>query len=77
MKRSGSLFESSEETVGVTGVVVRGAEDVGGAEDVAASVMTLVVSVKGADETRTVSAEEGRTAVGRIGSKVSVVTGRG
>ena len=77
MKRSRSSEESSVETVGVTGEVVGAAEEVGGAEDVAASVTTLVASVKGANETRTVSAKEGRTAVGRIGSKVSVVTGRG
>jgi len=57
-------------------VVGGGAEEVGGAEDVAASVTILVASVKGADETGRVSAEEGRTAVGRIGSNVRVVTGR-
>ena len=73
MKRSVS---SSEETVGVTGVVGGGAEELGGVEDATASMTTLVASVKGADETGTVSAEEGQTAVGRIGSKVSVVTGR-
>ena len=50
--------------------------DVGRAEDVAASETKLVDSVKGAVETGTESAEEGRTAVERIGSKVSVVTGR-
>ena len=72
MKRSGS----SVEVVGVTGDVIGAAEEVGGAKDVAASMTTLVASIKGADETRTVSAKEGRTAVGRIGSKVSVVTGR-
>jgi len=77
MKRSRSSEESSVETVGVTGEVVRAAEEVGGAEDVVASVTTLVASIKGADETGTVSAKEGRTTVGRIGSKVSVVTGRG
>ena len=76
MKRSGSASESSEETVGVMVEVVGGAEEVGGAEDVAASVMTLVASVNGADETGTVSAEEGRTTVRRIGSNVSIVTGR-
>ena len=77
MKRSGSSSESSDETVGVMEVVGGGAEEVGGAEDVAASVTTLVASIKGADETGTVSAKEGRTTVGRIGSNVSVVTGRG
>ena len=61
----------------MTGVVVGGAEEVGGAEDVTAFVMTLVDSVRGADETGMVSAEEGQTTVRRIGSKVSVVTGRG
>jgi len=35
-----------------------------------------VESVRGVVEIGTVSAEEGQTAVGRIGSKVSVVTGR-
>jgi len=77
MKRSGSSSESSEETVGVTGVVVGGAEEVGGAEDVTAFVTTLVDSVRCAVKTGTESAEEGRTTVGRIGSNVSVVTGRG
>ena len=77
MKRSGSSSESSEETVGMTGVVVGGAEEVGGAEDVTAFVTTLVDSVRGAVETGTESAEEGQTAVGRIGLNVSVVTGRG
>jgi hypothetical protein len=77
MKRPRSSEESSVETVGVTGEVVRTAKEVGGAEDVAASVTTLVASIKGADETGTVSAEEGRTTVGRIGSKMSVVIGRG
>ena len=78
MKRSGSSSESLEETVGVTvEVVIGAAEEVGGAEDVTASVTTLVASVNGADETGTVSAKEGRTAVGRIGSKVSVVTETG
>ena len=57
--------------------VVGGAEEVGGAEDVAVSVTTLVESVRGADKTGRVPAEEGRTTVGRIGSNVSVVTGRG
>ena len=61
MKRSVS---SSEETVGVTGVVGGGAEELGGAEDATASMTTLVASVKGADETGMVSAEEGQTAVG-------------
>ena len=73
MKRSGS----SVEAVGVTGDVVGAAEEVGGAEDVAASMTTLVDSVRGAVKTGTESTEEGRTTVGRIGSKVSVVTGRG
>ena len=59
MKRSGSSSESSEETVGVTGVVVGGAEEVGGAEDVTAFVTTLVDSVRGAVEMGTESAEEG------------------
>ena len=77
MKQSGSSSESSDETIGVMEVVGGGAEEVGGAEDVAASVTTLVASVKGADETGTVSAEERRTVVGWIGSNVSVVTGRG
>jgi len=77
MKRLGSSSKSSVETVGVTGEVVGAAEEVCGAEDVAASVMTLVASVEGADETGTVSAEDGRTTVGRIGSKVSVATERG
>ena len=77
MKRSGSAFESPEETVGETVEVVGGAEEEGGAEDKACSVTTLVASIKGADETGRVSAEEGRTAVGRIGSNMSVVTGRG
>ena len=77
-----TLFTPSPSRVGhpgdpYTGVVVGGAEEVGGAEDVAASVTTLVASIKGADETGTVSAEEGRTTVGWIGSMVSVVTGRG
>ena len=76
MKRSGSASESSVETAGEMVVVVRGAEEVGGAEDVAASVTTLVASVKGADKTGRVSAEEGRTTVRRIGSNVRVVTGR-
>ena len=76
MTRSGPSSESSEETVGETGVVVGGAEEVGGAEGATASVTTLVESVRGAVETKTVSAEEGRTTVGRIGSKVRVVTGR-
>ena len=76
MKQPESSSESLEETVGETGVVGGGAEEVGRAEDATASVTTLVASVKGADETGTVSAEEGQTAVGRIGSKVSVVTGR-
>ena len=74
MKRSGSL---SEETVGETVVVGGGAKEVGGAVDATASVTTLVESIRGADETGRVSAEEGRTAIGRIGSNVSVVTGRG
>ena len=56
MKRSVS---SSEETVGVTGVVGGGAEELGGAEDATASVTTLVESVRGAVETGMVSAEEG------------------
>ena len=61
---------------GRLGVVGGGAEELGGAEDATASMTTLVASVKGADETGRVSAEEGRTAVRRIGSKVRVVTGR-
>jgi len=78
MKRSGSSSESSVEAVGMTGDVAVGvAEEVGGAEDVAASVTTLVASVKGADETGMEFAKEGRTTVGQIGSNVSVVTGRG
>ena len=76
MKWSGSASESSVETVGEMVVVVGGAEEVGGAEDVAASVTTLVASVKGADETGRVSAEEGGTTVRRISSNVRVVTGR-
>ena len=76
MKQSESSFELSKEAVAVTGDVVGAAEEVGGAVDVAASVMTLVASVKGADETGRVFAEEGRTTVGRIGSNVRVVTGR-
>ena len=76
MKQSGSSSELLEEMVGETGVIVGRAEEVGGAEDATASVTTLVASVKGADETGRVSAEEGRTAVRRIGSKVRVVTGR-
>ena len=77
MKQSGSVSESPEETVGETVEVVGGAEEEGGVEDEARSVTTLVASVKGADETGRVSTEEGRTAVGRIGSNMSVVTGRG
>ena len=78
MKRSGSSSESSVEVVGMTGDVAVGvAEEVGGVEDVAASVTTLVASVKGADETGMEFAKEGRTTVGQIGSNVSVVTGRG
>ena len=45
MKRSGSMFESPEETVGETVEVVGGAEEGGGAKDVAANVTTLVESV--------------------------------
>ena len=59
MKRSRSSEESSVETVGVTGEVVGATEEVGGAEDVAASVTTLVASIKGADKTGTMFAEEG------------------
>ena len=59
MKRSGSSSESLEETVGVTVEVVGGAEEVGGAEDMAVSMTTLVESVRGADKTRRVFAEEG------------------
>ena len=55
MKRSGS----SVEVVGVTGDVVGAAEEVGGAEDMAVSMTTLVESVRGADKTRRVFAEEG------------------
>ena len=58
MKRSGSSSESSEETVGER-VIVGGAEEVGGAEDMAVSMTTLVESVRGADKTRRVFAEEG------------------
>ena len=76
MKQLESSFELLEEAVVVTGDVVGAAEEVGGAVVVAASVTTLVASVKGADETRTESAKEGRTGVRRIGSNVSVVTGR-
>ena len=76
MKQSESSSELSEEMVGETGVIVGGAEEVGGAEDATASVTTLVESVRGVVETGTVSVEEGRTAVGRIGSNVRVVIGR-
>jgi len=76
MKQSGSSSELSEEMVGETRVIVGGAEEVGGAEDATASVTTLVESVRGVVETGTVSVEEGRTAVGRIGSNVRVVIGR-
>ena len=76
MKRSGLASESPEEMVGETVEVVGGAEEVGGAEDATASMTTLVESVRGAIEIGTVSAEEGQTAVGRIGSNVRVVTGR-
>jgi len=71
MKRSVSSEESSNAVREVIGAV-----DLGRAEDVAASETTLVDSVRGAVETSAESTEEGRTAVRRIGSKVSVVTSK-
>ena len=58
-RRRSRLAGCDDEAVGVVVRVLGGAEEVGGAEDATASVMTLVESVRGAVETGTVSAEEG------------------
>ena len=73
MKPSASL-SSEESSAGSAGEVVRAA--VVGAGDAAATETTLVDSVRGAELTRVEFDEERRMAVGRMGSKVSMVTGK-